>query len=1127
MQQLPITVYERPSLALANLMRLDAEGALKSLFRPEDLSPSQLEQFEFMRKRDAKSDNPILRTAAELATNPAVWLGLVMVLAGKYGRLAGPDKLTALFKEGSRFVKDVPIAMRFIASPLTGYRAIWNTGVWEQMNLYSRQVVEFLTKYKTRQEDIFKWYASVAKQPLTKRQRILIGAALDGFGDPEASAKLVGKTALGGRPIIENLRQKLAAENPHLPELVDRLRNLLADARNDLFGNLGSLHGVRKRLYERILEERLSQLRKAGVQLTDKQLRLVKRDASREVSNAMRQMIARGELGADVSMLGAEMAAKGIDIVDQYFPHFTSRLELDRYLAGYSGIGSKQYRAALQRYMTRLFPSFAKQRRGFSLPNQADLEYIKDLISPQAYARIQALETTRIREFTNLLHSIIGTGDLPDINELARIIRQKDPTLLAKLESSGDILDFMHRLRYDLLAAMGLKDYQRINTVVAQLGKILGAPARYTLDVAPALDRYINAASTTYAWLSKGTGRRIHYMINNLPAQEIVETAKGVYRNSYRWIIDDWNTSLGPMLRGLKTPQEWARHRVFSDYAFRFADWLSQDGAAQKLIPASVKSWLMEGITSSRSLFSDRTLGGKLAGLYYTSALGLNLSPTIKNLSQPFLTVLPLAGPRAMLDGLSVIARRIEPFTRIAAKEGIEKAFQQVFPEFYKWYGGESISAAIAAGDISQETYAAALQRGVKTAYDKVLQGLMMPFATSEKFNRLWAFYTFREAGRRAGLSSVVKTAASVPELDLFAKTFTDFTQFTGGPLGQPRMLRGVWAPFRQFMHFPLRYLEYLYGSTAFGPDPNIPSLRVLGGSLLTSIGAYTLGKNLLGINLGSGMMAEALPSPAFEGAPFYPMPFVPPVIGTLGAAMTALYSGDIEPLKRAVPLHLPGGLAVSRVYRTLAPKYADYENRTPDGRIPLYNDKGMLIATATPLQLVLRSMGIIDADQMKERALTRYLLRQREVIRDFRRRYLDALMNNDLEAADRIQRQYQKKYPDLPPLRVHKSDIRAVTNRRTQSRIQRILRSIRGEDRAVFSALVEQAGLGHVAANLDESAANPELLLSFLPDDTLLPSPSTSAVFPPPFPSPPSASAAAGAYTAGTPTPASILQQL
>jgi hypothetical protein len=293
-------------------------------------------------------------------------------------------------------------------------------------------------------------------------------------------------------------------------------------------------------------------------------------------------------------------------------------------------------------------------------------------------------------------------------------------------------------------------------------------------------------------------------------------------------------------------------------------------------------------------------------------------------------------------------------------------------------------------------------------------------------------------------------------------------TQFAGGPLGIPSGIMNMNPMWRQYMHFPMRYLAYLHGSLRMGVDPSKMDWGTIGRALAGSTAAYVTARNMLGMDLSRGLMVGALPLPGYEKAPFYPFPFVPPAAGIIGELGKAALTGDPRQLSSIGAMMVPGGIALRRAYRSVAPKYADYENPTPDGQVPLYNQEKALVGSATPMQLTLRAMGLRPMNFSQEQGAAQWILSQRDRIRKYRREYVMALFENDNQKAEDINKEFQKAYPELGPLQVKKTDLTALENRREISRLHRISKGISSSYRPLFEQIINSASLAQMTQDID-----------------------------------------------------------
>jgi len=226
--------------------------------------------------------------------------------------------------------------------------------------------------------------------------------------------------------------------------------------------------------------------------------------------------------------------------------------------------------------------------------------------------------------------------------------------------------------------------------------------------------------------------------------------------------------------------------------------------------------------------------------------------------------------------------------------------------------------------------------------------------------------------------------------------------------------------------------------------------------------------------------MVGAMPVPGYEKSPFYPLPLVPPAVSVIGEAGKALLTGETKQLGGVAAMLAPGGIALRRAYRSLSPRYADYENPTPDARIPLYNDDKALVGTLSPMELTLRALGLRPMGVAAEQGAAKWMLSQRDRVRRYRREYVHALFENDTRKAEQINEDFQKAYPEFGPLQIKKSDITALENRREISRLHRIERGMPKAYRPIFSQIIGEASLARMTEGV--SMGNAGALQNYFP---------------------------------------------
>lgn len=998
--EVPFSIYERPSAALMNLIRGDVPAAAQSLFSPMELSPDEAQSISSRVLKGRMSDDPILRTAVSLTTNPLFIAGLVMALLPA-GRAASPRAMYDLIRAGGKELEPIVGGVKRLMSPLTSMRNLWRKGLVEplmDMTRYTREFHHGVVSDVTEAEHLF---YKAAGRGLTGRDQGLVALYMEGWHKPTNPVKDYFKNMLKDQKI---LAPGLVEEMKKTPGLMDFAQRMVAA--RDKAGNL---------LFEK------------------------GKEAEEEIAKML--------------------AAKGVEWRPDYFHRVIIKSGMDEQALLKTGpLSIRTQIAQLKAATKRGIPKGPmKSFHGGAVPSMQHLEEVQDVLAPGVVDKFMSIDREASKRVKELLvrvgHTIrnnINRGEQwdaglteADIHILTGLSAAKDMDPAAP----GKILGYMR------LAVS--KGDEAIEQAAEGLGRALGAPARYSLRAADSMKIYGEAAAPMYGWWTKKLGPKL----------------SGIFEGADvpRWQKELWegDGGLALMLQGFRHPKEFTRALEWADKKSAMRMWFNNSELAKKL-PAKTREWINYRLSDVRGSWSEKSLSGSLSHLLQMGTLGGNVGYMYKNLFQPFLTTFNVVGPKAMAKGLATMTERMPKYAEQAAKVGKDKAFRAVFPEYEAAFGPENLLEAMRVGDVAKE--GGGVRQVGKRIFGKAQDALMFPGMLTEKFVRMWAHYSGLAHGAAGGLAP--------KEAQELARFITFTTQFSGGITGQPNVLRGVSAPVRQFAHFPMRMVDYLKTGEVLGRDPTRTSLGVLGRTMATSAGIYEVGKNMLGTNLAPALLFAAMPNPTVEGAPFYPFPFVPPAVGLAGAAVQGIDTGNYRNLGRAAWMLVPGGLAGSRAYRTFSPKYADYGSKGPDGKIPVYNERGMLTGSYSSMQLVMKGLGFSPSDTQREADMVKYLIRQREKIRDYRRKYLEMLSQNDLEQAQKISNEFQDKYPGAGPLSVKKADIKAVENRKEMSRLSRVLRGFPKEYRPLFERAVGEAGLTDLAQNLEY---DPGVLESYL----------------------------------------------
>ncbi len=1017
----PITFYDRPQLAFANLLRGDVDAMTRSIFAPQTLTPHEIQSFRNALFK-GKKPSPLMKTITDIATNPFVIIGLAV---GLWKFPIGSTK-PLLDLAAGLLPKSVAMGktMSGLHPAITNLRSV--KGMYQALADVVSTKINFIGNQMDDLERIFGRAGRISKV-----EGYAVAARLDGLHKPtHAMVKMLGNepeiiAVMGGKniPVAAGLKLGMRKE---VSGLAGGLRGWLNKTRTTLKSTPGGEARVKDSL----------------------------------------------------SKLGLTYG----DDVGSYFPR---NAQFDKYhLKVVRGTTKSRYKK-FTRKEARTGPLSGESiaRTGGGITNLDQLQLMESAgLVPRGYVNASKTVFNRwgddaAREAERIWRDVKGLGLDSGRANVAFVDRMEHYFT----KGAGKKLDFAGRFggkrtARDTLNAMAdsltdasIKGDDFFRAELQEVGRVMGTPRQYTLDIWDATKRYANSTATTYSWHGTGAGKRINDIAKK----------PGVWGDQ-PWLESYVYDDLVPHVMGNKSWQELQRSISFSTKKAKVHQFVKTHPMVEQLLGKKGKDWVMKATGDISGSWSAEGIGASVSHWFHLSTLGANISPTSKNSLQTLITTLNVVGARGMYRGLRGVPGgpgalgKMENYIKAIAVDGksTKVAFRAAFPEYVKDMGDASqIVESLLAGDIAKEGFARKLISG--GMWEKVKTAMLMPFSTSEGMNRIITYYAgrnqhlYQNAHKLAGATSAVKDAI-FSEAGRVGQTLTMTTQFTGGPLGIPKALINVWTPWRQFMHFPLRMGAMLHGSLRMGPDPSKLDWGTIGRTLAGSTAMYVGAKNLLGVDLSAGLLTGALPVPVYEGAPFYPWPLVPPAVGVIGTAAKALLSGETRDLGATAALLIPGGIGARKAYRALHPKYADYKNKTPDGRIPIYNNKHALIGAMTPFQLTLKALGLRPSGVAAEQGAAQWLLAQREKIRAYRRDYLQALMENDNHKAEEVQREWTKAYPELGPLQVKKSDIRALENRRQISRLHRIEKGLPSAYRPLFSQILGEASLSAITRDID-----------------------------------------------------------
>lgn len=1008
----PLSLYDRPAVAVANLARGRFKQAAQALVSPNELSPEDRKSMV-----DRWGLTGATRTIAEIATNPLVIMGLILHM--RYPVLGA--KALAKFKAGvADYANRAGVILRNVGTLQTNFK---NTKI--------PRIVDELTFTMGKMQDK---YAPMVGSAVEKYEQT-VGKVIDAPTMTRIQMWLKGMYKPGNQfQAAWKLSRPLWTGRLSEPEqaLANTLRGTYNQIWDEVLGSETAQQAALKVLRRRgdsgsvpkTIEILVRRLNEVGLKVPESR-------TSIEVANHL----------ADLGVMDKATAAR-----------LTDQKKLYKLLAqnGFERVGGRDL-AEIVKYrdyapeLVRMAPEDFDDMMKEMIMSARGREQVHEWMTSAAPGRVvsPAARTKRWRL-------------IPDPTELSAIADELDPTALRELEE---------RVARSIKAHGGAGELSEggLGGVLENLGRMTSGVSpekvvrRYSTLSIPVFQRYMQSMAKHYAWTTRRLGPLLMKHVDRLKDPLGVHMMMDTYipqllgRGSFRQSIQSmqWADQRDKMLRSLVDPKGWV----------------------SKLVPQDTRKWLYDQILSTRSAISLQGANQGITDYFYMSTLSFNVSSAIKNLFQTTLTTIPMIGGRATVAGVKkTMANTSRYFDLRRAGLGKDLAFERAFKDFVQAGLEPSPSTERMLRRGVEEAWDGANRgilgsgtaKGVKSAWNKAKEMGLGMFQTTEIFNRLTAFYGGQSLALSEGLGA--KAAMNL------GREVTRATQFpVGGPLGpgqSPYMLRNVPAAFKQFLHFPLRYVEFLGSSLHRGGGPGL-NWGTIGRGLAWSGATYTAGKELLGMDLSNALLFGALPAPMGPDTPFYPFPIVPPALSVLGSGAHAALTGTTEQLSRTAPLLVPFGISAARLRRNLSPEFADYKNRDPDGRIPLYSRAGSRIGAFTGLELYARSLWSSDINAATERELMQYLVSQRDKIRGYRREYLEAVARNDMPEASKVQGQFQSDYPDLGPMKIKRSDVEAIHLRKRITRLERLLDTMPPEYRPVFGQMIAEAMGGYTQSLL------------------------------------------------------------
>jgi hypothetical protein len=1067
---LPTAIYDRPSLALMQALRGRPENIVQSIIDPEALPPEHLET---TRDLLPEANNSIIETLMSVVSNPVVLGGMLLSMAFPVANSANALRIREAAvnytkRLGPILSKLVPARDRF-PKPVADLMDDIIVGVANSKERFSQKLAGAVHQYNTtlgRNAD--------AAIGIDSQRRI--SSLIEGMDRPSgALSKILGIKG----PVLNKAKiDRFYALNPKLraaeTAAANQVRDLLDVARMESVGSTApSIIGAflesakanrpwaalpaakRFAKFSGSATEASAALRKYGIKASGTLDDIAKAVLDQHGGRLPNMMLLSESRLAHLTKLAEKRGIKlDLDTIDDYYPHMrifnAGAVENLFAMDGKSTLDPRMVSMMSSRAAGSKIGSSARERLGRMIPDLDELNaaWGGEAVTPIAAKATESMTSQHIATINSQLKKAMASKN--PVQSLARVVDD----FAAQAGMSIDELE-------DLRGAVTLAGEAGGSEAAFGVAKEMlnqyapGSPFRkYSLDLLPVLEQHNKGLASMEWWTFRGLGDKILHETNKLDSVRKKEML----------------TTRIPELMGKRSFEQSIQSAEATYRKNQMLQKIDSKSGVFKLMPDKMRGWMRNRVEEMAG--DPRGVAGHMASYFYTTTLGFNVPSAIKNLLQTTLTTMPVAGAGNTFKGIKATNQQVgKYFAQRSAGKSANEAFHLAFPDF--------IAAGMDPNPLTEQLLKGAMESSFRSATKvggtarKVQDAAMAMFQASERYNRLVAFNTGRIwyqkiAPAAKGIPIWNPASGVLSDEGRFARQLVQMTQFPAGPGETPRLIEGVSPIWRQFLHFPLRYVGFLGSSTLRGPAGPAwaggLNLGTLGRSAAASATIFEAGRSLLGTDLSGGLLTGALPLPSFEGAPFYPAPVVPPALSIAGSVATAMDQGSLEPLADVGWLMTPGGIQARRVYKAI--RYADYQNRTEDGRIPVFSRTGSLIGNMTPQQIAMRAIGLRPASVAQESELMGYLSKQRDRISSIRRDYIEALAGGNAEDMQSIQNEWSRRFPGLGELSVRPQDVRAVQLRKETSRIEKMLESLPADVREEYTRMVMEV-LGQEAQSM------------------------------------------------------------
>lgn len=1006
--------FDRPDIAMANLLRADPHAAAQALLSPNSLSPAQRQGLADQMVPEGTGG--VVKALAGVVTNPLFLLGTL--LAVKYP-IPTAAKVFEVEKRYSAYHRQVAPILRQLNPAWDSYRG---TATPSLLNSLALNIVRYVHAHMPYMvEGVEKWERAHARRQFrNSTQNILLHAKLGGL-DREVTRKIKTIKRVGGR-IDDILIEERTFPAIFKPIKLDKQTEELYDyMRRNYRAQWGALTYDPKKLVRSIKGMR-------GLDIGDPDRAFLEGLMDKETLDSL----LRAKHLSDEKL--EKILLKYFEPEEFYHP---------RYALG--GADRFEFRAA-QAKLEGADPS-SVVRRGDILDVEGRL--IQEGVGPRARKRVRGATSTEIQNPSLSLRNM-------------RLWDNYDPAALEKVRPLLRDPSLPEKIRDRALA-------------MEREGKLDARTMPLTMDALGAWEEYTNRAARTYNLYVQEIPDFLSDLSVKMASKKPL--SKGMsYSEAFRAeleslpsdalrrdLVDVWL----PAAKGQLTVPQFTQRMSWVNLKRRFAETLDAGGTASQpgsLVGQTLQKALGKERYENFRLGMERVprgqIGTALSGYFYASTLGASPGAALQNLFQTYLTTVQFVPMKYIVQGQLKAVRDMKKYVQLRlggtpSAEAADEAFstlvsigQELDPRFTR-----GLAAALDAGFHQAQMGV----RGLPKTYDKVNGVLMGMFANSERFVRLTAAHSAEAFAKASGYK------VDSPELLEFVGRVVQSTQFSAGVANTPRYLANWPGPLRQFLTFPSRLASSLTSTSPYvGGEGRRFLSGGLGRSLLYSTAIYEGAQAMFDTDVDRMLLFGGLPVPEDEG-PLAPLPVVPPAVGIVASGLHDLAAGEIDQLKFTAPTLFPGGVSGAKVLPIAAPDIAeqlglakvDWDAPTGDGRYPYYSQSGALAGYFPASQLALKALGIDQTGTQREGAILHYLTTQRDQIREMRRQYSEFIFQNEFDKAEKIQRDWSNLYPEMGPMTVTEEDYKNYVQREMVTRLERALQTLPPELRPLMAGSI------------------------------------------------------------------------